>query len=370
MGCPRSRRLHVHRSAGRETSHRCLRRSSTSLRCDRFGGIAAARARGNRRRSSQASSVRADLVELTRLDPTIKLDIRYATSRNFLGNAACTARARAFLQRPAARKAVGGAVQACARRGGLRPAGGTMRIGRWYVTKIFWDATPADKPTTSSQILPQARATNRGCAVDLTLYDFEDGAARPRCPACYDEMSERGHIRPIAGGTAEQTPFCGDLLRRPHGGGGPYRLRITSGGTSIYRDWKSYAIQNVRFEAIAHEQVTATSGVSRTRPLVRAGALAPWRGCLVLAAPEQIVWVASGAAGRGRLRSRCNSCARNTLITEEEGREWGRRMPGPKFPVRPWTPPTFRDRVQRAHGGGRWKDHRSIQIPGAFNQAS
>src|ERR1700742_3171284 len=42
-----------------------------------------------------------DLVELVKLDPTPKLDIRYATSNNFLGRPVYT-EARAFLQRPAA----------------------------------------------------------------------------------------------------------------------------------------------------------------------------------------------------------------------------------------------------------------------------
>src|ERR1700681_2099175 len=42
-----------------------------------------------------------NLVELVKLDPTIKLDIRYATSNNFLGRPVYT-EARAFLQRPAA----------------------------------------------------------------------------------------------------------------------------------------------------------------------------------------------------------------------------------------------------------------------------
>ena len=42
-----------------------------------------------------------DLVELTKLDPTIKLEIRYATSNNFLGPPLYT-EARAFMQRPAA----------------------------------------------------------------------------------------------------------------------------------------------------------------------------------------------------------------------------------------------------------------------------
>ena len=42
-----------------------------------------------------------DLVELVKLDSTIKLDIRYATSNNFLGRPVYK-EGRAFLQRPAA----------------------------------------------------------------------------------------------------------------------------------------------------------------------------------------------------------------------------------------------------------------------------
>ena len=40
-----------------------------------------------------------DLVELIRLDPTIRLDIRYSTKNNFLGRRVYK-QARAFLQRP------------------------------------------------------------------------------------------------------------------------------------------------------------------------------------------------------------------------------------------------------------------------------
>ena len=43
----------------------------------------------------------ADLVELVKLDPTIKLDIRYAGTNNFLGKPVYK-ESRAFLQRPAA----------------------------------------------------------------------------------------------------------------------------------------------------------------------------------------------------------------------------------------------------------------------------
>ena len=46
-----------------------------------------------------------DLVELVKLDPTIKLDIRYATTRNFLSSPMYQ-QARAFMQRPAAEAVV------------------------------------------------------------------------------------------------------------------------------------------------------------------------------------------------------------------------------------------------------------------------
>ena len=49
----------------------------------------------------EANKREADLIELTKLDKTIKLDIHYARSDNFVGRPVY-AEARAFLQRPAA----------------------------------------------------------------------------------------------------------------------------------------------------------------------------------------------------------------------------------------------------------------------------
>src|SRR6185503_15732664 len=105
-----------------------------------------------------------DLVELVKLDPTIKLDIRYATKNNFLGRKVYK-EARAFLQRPAA-EALVRVSHAVRRQGygllihdGYRP---------WYVTKIFWDATPEDKKIFVADPAKGSRH-NRGCAVDLSL---------------------------------------------------------------------------------------------------------------------------------------------------------------------------------------------------------
>src|SRR5881394_3393723 len=112
----------------------------------------------------------SDLVEITALDAAIKLDIRYATTRNFLSTPLYS-EPRAFLQRPAA-EALVRVQRALARDGyGLlihdayRP---------WYVTKLFWDATPPEKHEFVADPAQGSRH-NRGCAVDLTLYNLRDG---------------------------------------------------------------------------------------------------------------------------------------------------------------------------------------------------
>jgi D-alanyl-D-alanine dipeptidase len=184
----------------------------------------------------------ADLVELTRLDRTIKLDIRYATKRNFLGTPLYT-QARAFLQRPAA-EAVVRVQRALADEGYGLLVHDAYRP--WYVTKIFWDATPADKHNFVADPATGSRH-NRGCAVDLTLYDLKTGRAA-EMPSLYDEMSERAYPT-YAGGTAEQRRLR-DLLRR-HMETEGFAVYEYEWWHFDYRDWKSYAIQNVRFEAIA-----------------------------------------------------------------------------------------------------------------------
>jgi D-alanyl-D-alanine dipeptidase len=185
---------------------------------------------------------RSDLVELTALDRGIKLDIRYATTRNFLG-APLYSQARAFLQRPAA-EALVRVQHALAVEGYGLLVHDAYRP--WYVTRLFWDATPPDKHEFVADPAKGSRH-NRGCAVDLTLYDLKTGRA-VEMPSLYDEMSKRAYPT-YAGGTNAQRGLR-DLLRR----------HMEAQGFSVfefewwhfdYRDWQSYAIQNQRFEAIA-----------------------------------------------------------------------------------------------------------------------
>ena len=183
-----------------------------------------------------------DLVELTALEPGIRLDIRYATTRNFLGTPLYS-QARAFLQRPAA-EAVVRAHRALAGQGYGLLVHDAYRP--WYVTKIFWDATPPGKHDFVADPAQGSRH-NRGCAVDLTLYELETGEA-VEMPSLYDEMSERAYPN-YTGGFRRQRERR-DLLRRAMEAEG-FAVYEVEWWHFDYKDWKSYRIGNVRFEDLA-----------------------------------------------------------------------------------------------------------------------
>ena len=182
-----------------------------------------------------------DLIELIKLDRTIRLDIRYATSNNFLGKPVYK-QARAFLQRPAA-EALVRANKALRKNGygllihdGYRP---------WSVTKMFWDATPADKKEFVADP-SQGSRHNRGCAVDLSLFSLKTGKAVVM-PSGYDEMTERSHIN-YTGGTDEQRRLR-DMLRTAMEAEG-FAVYEPEWWHYDYKDWKEYPILNIAFSEI------------------------------------------------------------------------------------------------------------------------
>jgi D-alanyl-D-alanine dipeptidase len=185
---------------------------------------------------------KSDLVDLAALAPRIKLDIRYATPDNFLSTPVYSS-ARAFLQRPAAEALLRAHRELTKQGYGLlifdayRP---------WYVTKMFWDATPPDKHEFVANPAEGSRH-NRGCAVDLSLYDLKTGR-EVEMTGVYDEMSERSYPD-YAGGTAVERSHR-QLLRRAMEKQG-FTVFPSEWWHFDYQDWKQYAIQNVPFEQIA-----------------------------------------------------------------------------------------------------------------------
>lgn len=183
----------------------------------------------------------SDFVDLQSLDPSIRYDIRYATTNNFMG-AVFYSQPRAFLQRPAAQAVVRAHQK-------LKPMGYGLLIHDayrpWYVTKMFWDATP-DSLRDFVADPSQGSRHNRGAAVDLTLYDLKTGAVI-EMPSGYDEFSERA-FPAYPGGTTSQRRHR-DLLRQ---------IMEAEGFTVIdnewwhfdYDGWRNYPIGTATFEEI------------------------------------------------------------------------------------------------------------------------
>jgi CubicO group peptidase (beta-lactamase class C family)/D-alanyl-D-alanine dipeptidase len=182
-----------------------------------------------------------DLVDVATLDRSIKLDIRYASTNNFMGAAFYT-QPRAFLQRPAAE-----ALLAVHR--SLKQKGYGLLIHDayrpWSVTKMFWDGTPQSQKIFVADPSSGSRH-NRGSAIDLTLYDLKTGNP-VQMVGGYDEFSERSYPQ-YPGGTSSER-WHRELLRR----------EMEAQGFTVYefewwhfdhKDWAEYPILNLEFEKL------------------------------------------------------------------------------------------------------------------------
>ena len=182
-----------------------------------------------------------DLAALVKLDPTIKLEIRYATSNNFLGTQIYD-EPRAFMQRPAAEALVRA-------HHALKSLGYGLLIHDayrpWYVTKIFWDATPQAKKWLVANPAEGSKH-NRGSAVDLTLYDLKSG--KPvQMVSTYDESTERAYAE-YPGGTSRQRWYR-ELLRQAMEAQG-FVVNPQEWWHFDHEDWRSYRIGNLPFSKI------------------------------------------------------------------------------------------------------------------------
>ncbi len=124
----------------------------------------------------------------------------------------------------------------------------------WYVTKIFWDATPQEGKIFVADP-SQGSRHNRGCAVDLTLYDLKTGAPI-EMPGTYDEMSPRSFPN-YPGGTSLQR-WHRELLRHVMEAEG-FTVYEAEWWHFDYKDWKEYPILNVPFERLERPKVAATA---------------------------------------------------------------------------------------------------------------
>ncbi len=180
----------------------------------------------------------AHLVELITLDNTIKLDIRYATDNNFVGKKVYP-EARAFLQKPAA-KALLKVHKKLKELGlglvifdGYRP---------WTITKLFWEVTPEDKRKFVAD--PEKGSKhNRGCAVDLSIYDLKTGK-EIEMSSGFDEFTERAS--PDYKGGTDKERSNRDMLRKLMESEG-FTVNQNEWWHFDHKNWNEYAIYDIPF---------------------------------------------------------------------------------------------------------------------------
>ena len=139
-----------------------------------------------------------ELVDIYNLDSSVKLDIRYATKNNFMQTEFYT-EPRAFLISDAAKMLIK-AHQELGNYGygiviydAYRP---------WFVTKMFWEATP-DSLKNFVADPSSGSVHNRGCAVDIGLYNIKNGKIIQMISG-YDEFTERAYPSYVGGTKKER----------------------------------------------------------------------------------------------------------------------------------------------------------------------
>lgn len=181
-----------------------------------------------------------DLVDLADALPRVALDVRYATTNNFLETIFYPT-ARAFLQRPAA------AALEDVRRSLEQEGLGLVIYDAyrpWHVTKMFWDATPQEH---KHFVADPARGSrhNRGCAVDLALVDLATHEV-VEMPGGYDEFSARSYAE-YPGGTSLSRWYRERLRRamQEHG----FSVYVWEWWHFDFAGWEQYPILDLEFEA-------------------------------------------------------------------------------------------------------------------------
>ncbi|MDB5708484.1 MAG: peptidase vanX D-ala-D-ala dipeptidase [Sphingomonas bacterium] len=183
----------------------------------------------------------ADLVALKGVVPHVRVDTRYATANNFTGQPIYE-RTGAYLQRPAAMALARVAARLASRGFGLVIYDGYRP---WFATKLFWDVVPPDKHVFVADPAKGSRH-NRGCAIDLGLYDLRSGKI-VSMPSRYDEMSARAYPD-FAGGTDAERAHRA-LLRAAMEREG-FTVYEAEWWHFDYRDWADYPIGTISFTAI------------------------------------------------------------------------------------------------------------------------
>ena len=146
------------------------------------------------------------LVDLKKLDDEFQLDIRYASTNNFMRSKFYKDE-RAFFNMSAATRLIEA-------KNDLKELGYGIIIydayRPWFVTKMFWEGTPENLKHFVAN--PENGSShNKGCAIDIGLYDIETGESIVMISG-YDEFTERAYPN-YMGGSKKQRDIRDMLIQ-------------------------------------------------------------------------------------------------------------------------------------------------------------
>ncbi|MDQ3636283.1 MAG: M15 family metallopeptidase [Acidobacteriota bacterium] len=178
------------------------------------------------------------MLELIKLDNTIKLDIRYARKDNFVGRPVYE-EARAFLQPVAANSLVRVHQKLKKQNLGLIIFDGYRP---WTVTKLFWEVVREDqKKFVADPVIGSKH--NRGCAVDLSMFEINTGNL-VEMPSDFDEFNEKASPDYKCGTNIETANR--DLLREMMESE-DFIVNPKEWWHFDHKDWKQYEIYDIPF---------------------------------------------------------------------------------------------------------------------------
>ena len=146
------------------------------------------------------------LIDLKKLDEEFKLDVRYASTNNFM-RSKFYKNERAFFNMSAADRLIEA-------KNDLKELGYGIIIydayRPWFVTKMFWEGTPENLKHFVAN--PENGSShNKGCAIDIGLYDIKTGESIVMISG-YDEFTERAYPN-YMGGSKKQRDIRDMLIQ-------------------------------------------------------------------------------------------------------------------------------------------------------------
>ncbi|WP_293785831.1 M15 family metallopeptidase [uncultured Pedobacter sp.] len=180
-----------------------------------------------------------ELVEIKKAIPNIRLDIRYATSNNFMQQVMYK-QARAFARKPVVESLRNVQMELNKNGYGLKIFDGY----RPYAITVEFYKKASDKNFVANPA--KGSKHNRGCAIDLTLINLKTGKELPM-PTPYDSFSAAAaakyeNVTPEA---KKNRDFLIAIMAK-------YRMNVLENEWWHYdfSDWKNYDLMDIPFEKL------------------------------------------------------------------------------------------------------------------------